>query len=94
MTRKSRRREAPKELERIETDMNKEEYTRMSEQMKDTVHMIYERISRKISSGEPMELCEMMKYTDMLKDLAETVKDLHKAHHYSDGAMKVSSAAV
>lgn len=88
-----RKRRLKQEQERIE-DMTKEEYMHMSEQMKDTVHKIYERIARKINSGEPMELCEMSQYTDMLKDLAETVKDLHKAHHYADGAVKVSSAAV
>ena len=87
------KRRLKQEQERIE-DMTKEEYMHMSEQMKETVHKIYERIARKINSGEPMELCEMGEYTDMLKDLAETVKDLHKAHHYSDGAVRASSAAV
>jgi nucleoid-associated protein YejK len=89
----SHRRRLTQKHERI-VDMTKEEYMHMSEQMKETVHKIYERIARKINSGEPMELCEMSQYTDMLKDLAETVKDLHKAHHYSEGAVKVSSAAV
>lgn len=88
------KRRLKQEHERNIEDMTKEEYMRMSEQMKDTVHMVYERIARKISSGEPMELCEMGQYTDMLKDLAETVKDLHKAHHYSEGNVRVSSAAV
>lgn len=81
MTRKSRRREAPKELERIEIDMNKEDKMRMMEEMHDTAKKMYDRVARKINSGEPMELCEMGSYVDMLKDLAEAMKDLHKASH-------------
>lgn len=81
MSHRRRKKEAPKEIERDIEDMTKEEHVRMMDEMHNTAHKIYERVARKINSGEPMELCEMGEYTDILKDLAETLKDLHKASH-------------
>lgn len=76
-----RRRVTPEILTIKEEDMTKEEHVRMMDEMHNTAHKIYERVARKINSGEPMELCEMGAYTDILKDLAETLKDLRKASH-------------
>jgi hypothetical protein len=89
MPHRRRTKVTPEILTIKEEDMTKEEHARMIDEMRNTAHKIYERVARKIASGEPMELCEMGEYTDILKDLAEALKNLHKASH-SEGA-KVSA---
>lgn len=73
--------------------MTKEEICAMREKMVETVKIGFDRLHARFSDAKEMQLEDLCKYADIMKDLSEVEKNVAKARYY-DGAHHVSSEVV
>lgn len=62
--------------------MTKEERCALREKMEETVKMGVERLHRRFSDAKEMQLDDLFKYADILKDMSEIDKNVSKARFF------------
>ncbi len=73
--------------------MTKEEKIALREKMEGTVKIGVERLHRRFSDGKEMQLDDLFKYADILKDMSEIDRNVAKARFY-DGERKESEEVI
>lgn len=73
--------------------MTKEEICAMRDKMDETVKIGFDRLHTRFSSAKEMQLEDLCKYADIMKDLSEVQKNVSKARYY-DGVHHVSAEVV
>lgn len=73
--------------------MTKEEYCAMHDKMVETVKMGFDRLHKRFSDGKEMQLDDLGKYVDIMKDLSEVEKNVAKARYF-DAEHHTSSEVV
>lgn len=72
--------------------MTKEEICAMRDKMDETVKIGFDRLHTRFSNAKEMQLEDLCKYADIMKDLSEVQKNVAKARYYD--AMHHASSEV
>ena len=73
--------------------MTKEEYCAMHDKMIETAKIGFDRLHKRLSDGKEMQLDDLSKYADIMKDLSEVEKNVAKACYF-DAEYHTSSEVV